>query len=82
MVKNDAGNWEAPLPLRDSATFFVSRRSSEAHSETNHQTSPLSGLNPVIDPDGLVRVGGRIERSNLIYEERHPLILLGKQGRI
>jgi hypothetical protein len=32
-------------------------------------------LNPVIDPEGLLRVGGRLERTTGNFEERHPLVL-------
>ena len=32
-------------------------------------------LNPIIDEDGLLRVGGRIGRSVLPYDAKHPLIL-------
>ena len=39
------------------------------------KTSPLIKLNPVIDSNGLLRVGGRLDRADLDYEERHPLIL-------
>ena len=40
------------------------------------KTSPLLKLSPVIDNYGLLRVGGRLERSGLSYKESHPLILL------
>ena len=39
--------------------------------------SPLSKLNPVIDSDGMLRVGGRLGRAELNVEERHPIILPG-----
>ncbi len=42
------------------------------------KTTPLLKLSPVIDPEGLLRVGGRLERADLTHEERHPLILPGK----
>ena len=35
----------------------------------------LLKLSPVIDKGGFVRVGGRLERAGLSYEERHSLIL-------
>ena len=40
------------------------------------KTSPLLKLSPVVDNDGLVRVGGRLQRASLSYEESQPLILL------
>ena len=39
------------------------------------KTSPLLKLSPMVDNDGLVRVGVRLERASLSYEESHPLIL-------
>ncbi|XP_075158171.1 uncharacterized protein LOC142231448 [Haematobia irritans] len=38
-------------------------------------SSKLSSLMPIIDDFGLVRVGGRLEHSNLDFDARHPLIL-------
>ena len=37
--------------------------------------SVLKQFKPFLDSDGLLRFGGRLERSNLAYEEKHPLIL-------
>lgn len=38
--------------------------------------STLSKLNPYLDPDGLLRVGGRLGNSRYLeYEEKHPVIL-------
>ena len=43
---------------------------------------PLSNsvqwLNPFLDADGLLRVGGRLSQSLKGYNSRHPLILHGK----
>ena len=40
--------------------------------------NPLTKLNPFIDTNGILRVGGRLENSGLSYEERHPAIIHGK----
>lgn len=32
-------------------------------------------MNPFIDEDGILRVGGRLEQADLPFEERHPAIL-------
>ncbi|KAM4691875.1 uncharacterized protein WCC33_016681 [Rhinophrynus dorsalis] len=37
--------------------------------------SPLYQLNPIIDHNKLLRVGGRIARSNVTNEEQNPLII-------
>ena len=42
---------------------------------------PLYKLNPVLDTDSLLRVGGRLERSSLTDREKH-LIILPKPGHI
>ncbi|KAK9744978.1 hypothetical protein QE152_g7270 [Popillia japonica] len=43
------------------------------------RSSKLRNLNPFVDPEGFIRVGGRIALSNLTsYDERHPLILPSK----
>ncbi|TRY61943.1 hypothetical protein TCAL_10562, partial [Tigriopus californicus] len=39
------------------------------------KTSRLAGLNPTIDPSGLIRVGGRIDRAKAPYDLRHPVVL-------
>ena len=39
------------------------------------KTSPLLKLNPIVDNDGLIRVGGRLRRASMNYEESPPLIL-------
>ena len=36
---------------------------------------PLHRLDPYIDEDGLIRIGGRIQRSNLMIGQCHPIIL-------
>ena len=38
-------------------------------------TSKLCSLHPFIDTDGLLRVGGRIQNSDLTYNAKHPIIL-------
>ena len=39
------------------------------------KNSPLLSLRPFLDPVGCIRVRGRIQRSFLSYEEKHPLVL-------
>ncbi|KAJ8944575.1 hypothetical protein NQ314_009446 [Rhamnusium bicolor] len=38
----------------------------------------LSGLNPFIDSHGIIRVGGRINLSQLDYEKKHPILISAK----
>ena len=37
--------------------------------------SNLLRLDPFVDADGLLRVGGRVRNSTLVYHEKHPLLL-------
>ena len=39
-----------------------------------HKSSMLRKLDPVLK-DGILRIGGRIDRAPLPYETRHPIIL-------
>ena len=39
------------------------------------RSSPLWRLSPFVDSDGILRVGGRLEISNLPYDAKHPVIL-------
>ncbi|XP_070854683.1 uncharacterized protein [Drosophila suzukii] len=40
-----------------------------------HAKSQLIWFSPFLDKDGLMRVGGRIERSTLYYNAKHPVII-------
>lgn len=37
--------------------------------------SKLISLYPILDSNGILRVGGRLENSQMNYEEKHPIIL-------
>ncbi|KAM8702168.1 hypothetical protein ACLKA7_000726 [Drosophila subpalustris] len=37
--------------------------------------SEIRSLQPILDPAGLLRVGGRLQNSDLDYEAKHPLLL-------
>ena len=45
------------------------------------QASTLYKLDPFLDQDGVLRIGGRIRRAELAFEEKHPAIL-SKQSHI
>ncbi|XP_037906204.1 uncharacterized protein LOC119648507 [Hermetia illucens] len=40
-----------------------------------NNSDPLSSLHPFLDEFGLLRVGGRLEASNLTYDIKHPIVL-------
>lgn len=37
--------------------------------------SPLAQLDAFVDPDGLIRVGGRLKLSSISSDEKHPILL-------
>ncbi|KAK9721103.1 Pao retrotransposon peptidase [Popillia japonica] len=39
------------------------------------RASKILSLDPFVDTDGLLRVGGRLRRSQIPYDRRHPLLL-------
>lgn len=39
------------------------------------EKSPIESLNPILDQNGLLRVGGRLHNSELNYEMKHPVII-------
>lgn len=44
--------------------------------QTLPKQSPLKKLNPIIDENGLLRVGGRLAPACVTKEEKHPLRIL------
>lgn len=58
-------------------TYF----SKELHSLSNqgivNRNSPTLKLNPFIDEEGILRVGGRLRESSLPYSAKHPMLLPG-----
>ncbi|XP_045535849.1 uncharacterized protein LOC106710483 [Papilio machaon] len=38
----------------------------------------ITSLNPFLDDDGIMRVGGRLNKSNYSHNKKHPIILDGK----
>ena len=49
----------------------------EELSSPNLSKSPLAKLKPFLN-DGVLRVGGRLDRADLNYDAKHPMILPGK----
>lgn len=47
-------------------------------SKSIHKNSNILSLDPFIDKDGLIRVGGRLKHSSLTFEQKHPILLPGK----
>ena len=51
------------------------------HDTNLKKTSPLSRLDPFVDSDGIIRVGGRIKYAELPDSVKHPYIL-PKRGQV
>lgn len=51
------------------------RKSNKDAKECVMKRSPLLKLNPILDDQQILRVGGRLELSELPYELKHPIIL-------
>jgi len=53
----------------------------EIHSLTKHRSvkkcSPILRLSPFLDENSILRIGGRLEASNLPYTAKHPILLPG-----
>ena len=45
-------------------------------------SSALGRLNPFVDKDGLLRVGGKLERSDLPFSSKHPILLPKKSSTV
>ena len=57
------------------AAAFASEISALAHHKCVGSRSRLNQFAPFIDPDGLLRVGGRLKRINPQHFDKHPIIL-------
>ena len=56
----------------------TSRESTRRHNSSMKKTSSLYRLDPFIDEDGVLRVGGRIRNASISYDVKHPVILPSK----
>lgn len=60
---------------REQQTNFKTEIESLQRNEVIPNNSTLKHLNPVLDEENLLRVGGRLKNSELPYEAKHPLLL-------
>ena len=56
----------------------TSRESMRRRNSSMKKTSSLYRLDPFIDEDGVLRVGGRIRNASISYDVKHPVILPSK----
>ncbi|XP_068734716.1 uncharacterized protein [Montipora capricornis] len=55
----------------------TSRDQSRKKRQVLRKASSLYKLDPFLDQDGLIRVGGRIRRANVSVDTKHPVIIPG-----
>lgn len=50
------------------------------NSKAAKPSSKLSSLNPFLDKDSIIRVGGRLKNSDLSFNQKHPILLPNKHS--
>ncbi|XP_006823698.1 uncharacterized protein LOC102809358 [Saccoglossus kowalevskii] len=56
-------------------TFEDSIQNLQKRYTSSHRDDPLKNLDPFLDENGLLRVGGRLKRSAFLYGVKHPILL-------
>nr|XP_012221303.1 PREDICTED: uncharacterized protein LOC105671592 [Linepithema humile] len=57
------------------AIYYADEIAAVSANQAVSQRSHLKLLNPYIDDNGVLRVGGRLKNALLAYDERHPMIV-------
>lgn len=60
---------------REQAVYFSTELKALQNKEAIPAKSQLLKLNPVIDENGVMRLGGRLEHASLPTDQKHPMIL-------
>ena len=65
----------SPQELQGAETYWIK----ESHKTLNNRLikGEFKNLSPFVDPEGVVRVGGRADKALVSYETRHPVLLSG-----
>ena len=63
------------MEVKDSKTYVPSTSNKGREAKVIKKTSRLYKLDPYIDDNGLIRVGGRIRQADLHLDTLHPVIL-------
>ncbi|XP_068209439.1 uncharacterized protein [Palaemon carinicauda] len=58
------------------ALFYASQKSLNNQNEVNHKQ--IKKLDPKLDEKGILRIGGRLHKLHLSYEQRHPVLLVAE----
>ncbi|GFW14317.1 integrase catalytic domain-containing protein [Trichonephila clavipes] len=80
LCATDIGQSETKLIRMVQEQVFLAEIKSLQSKGVVSPDSKLRNLNPLIDSDGLLRVGGRLSNSDLPYVNKHPAILPGNHN--
>lgn len=61
--------------VKDSQNRMYSEVVKRVRDDHRGENDALEGLSPFIDDDGLLRVGGRLDRAPMPFSARHPIIM-------
>jgi len=63
----------SPKELQDAETHLL--KESQKTLKDSLRKGEFRNLSPYVDPEGVVRVGGRADKALVSYETRHPILL-------
>jgi hypothetical protein len=66
------------LILKNLQTETFSKEISELKNSNFVSDKNIQKLNPFLDTEGLLRVGGRLENADIPFEQKHPILLPSK----
>ena len=74
--RNKHGGGEAPLTPEELAKAeMLWIRSPQRSLQRRLENGEFKALSPFVDGKGIIRVGGRIDKAVVSYEEKHPALL-------
>lgn len=63
------------LLIKTQQEYFNKELTALTNGQRLPERSNLEPLKPILDSNGLLRVGGRLDRANIDYEMKHPVIV-------
>ncbi len=75
LALNELDETETRLLKLSQDRSFKPEKTALCHAREVPRQSSLSSLRPFLDSNGLLRVGGRLENSELTQDQKHPIIL-------
>lgn len=64
-----------PIELQSAETYWI--KESQKSLEEGFGKEAFRNLSSYTDPEGIVRVGGRVDKALVSYDTRHPMLLPG-----